>query len=367
MHIGIIGLPATGKTTVFNALSGQQAQVATYGAGAEPNRAVVKVPDERLDRLSALFNPRKETPATVEYVDVAGVTPGETRGAGLSAQFIANMRTVDALLHVVRAFDDPNVPHVQGRVDPLRDIETLDLELAFADLAIIEKRIERIDQNVRFAKAKGPEREAAEREKALLERLRAPLEAGTPLRDIELAPDEEKSLRGFQFLTAKPLLVLLNIGEGDLGRAEALEREIAAAYQHRQTGVVALCGKLEMELGQLEAADAAVFMADLGISQLARGRVIRLSYELLGLISFFTVGPDECRAWTIRRGTPAVEAAGEIHSDLQRGFIRAEVVPYDDLIRLGSLAEARRAGVLRQEGKTYIVKDGDIIHVLFNV
>lgn len=365
MQIGIIGLPATGKTTVFNALTRQQAQIATYSA--EPNRAIVKVPDARLDQLTELFQPRKSTPATVEYIDVAGITPGEAKGGGLSPQFLANMRNVDALMHVVRVFDDPNVPHVQGSTNPRRDIETMDLELAFADLAIIEKRIERLEQQTRFAKAKGAEREAAERETTLLERLKAPLEAGGSLRDVELAPDEEKSLRGFQFLTAKPLLIVLNLGESQLANADAIVAQVRSGYQHRAVAIVALCGQLEMELGQLDPSDAAVFMADLGITQLARGEVIRLSYELLGLISFFTVGQDECRAWTIRRGTIAVEAAGEIHSDLQRGFIRGEVVPHEDLLRLGSLAETRKAGVLRQEGKTYVVKDGDILHVLFNV
>lgn len=366
LRLVIIGLPSSGKTTVFNALTRAEAATGLYTAAEDqPNMAMVKVPDRRLDVLAGMFKPKKVVPADVQYVDVAGLAKGMGE-QGLSGQLLGHLAQGQALVHVARAFADENVPHPEETVDPLRDIETLNLELAFSDLGIIEKRLERIKATI--GKTRGAEREANEREAALLDRLRGPLEDGTPIRAAELGEDEAKILRGFGFLTAKPLLILLNLGEAQLG-AEG-ERLVAAARERfggPRIGVAALAGKIEMELAQLDPAEAAEFMADLGIAASGLDRAIGLSYDLLGLISFLTAGPDECRAWTIPRGSTAVDAAGTIHSDLARGFIRAEIVAYDDLVAAGSLPEARKRGVLRAEGRTYIVKDGDVVEVLFNV
>jgi ribosome-binding ATPase len=359
MKIAIIGLPNSGKTTVFNALTRGTAETAAYSSGQiEPNLATVRVPDRRLQVLSEMFSPKKITPADVQYVDVGGLGGGE-KGAGLPPALLNYIGGADALLHVARAFEDDAVPHPDGGVDVARDVEAVDLELAFSDLAIIERRLQRLAGEIGKMAAKDRELRIAERD--LLVRLQETLEGGTPIRDVELADEEERLIRGYQFLTLKPLLVLLNIGEAQLQAPPQI------AYPHRRSGVVALCGKIEAELAQLEDEDARTFMDDLGIAEPARDRVIALSYELLGLMSFLTAGPDEVRAWTIRRGTPAVEAAGAIHSDIQRGFIRAEIVPYEDLVRAGGMPEAKKQGTVRLEGKQYIVQDGDVCHFLFNI
>jgi GTP-binding protein YchF len=303
----------------------------------------------------------------VQYFDVAGLSAGIAE-KGMSGQLLGHLSQGDALVHVVRAFEDPNVPHADGDVDPFRDIETLNLELAFSDLAIIDKRLQRLVAQI--PKLKGAEREAYEREQVVMNRLKETVEADTPLREVidELDPDDVKNLRGFGLLTAKPLLILLNLGEAQLGaEGERLAAEASERFGRPGVAIDALAGRIEMEIGQLDEADAAVFMADLGIAESGLNRVIRRSFDLLGLMPFFTVGPDECRAWTIRRGVTALEAAGEIHSDIQRGFIRAEVVSYDDLIAAGGMAETKKSGTFRREGKTYIVQDGDIINFLFNV
>jgi ribosome-binding ATPase len=364
----IIGLPSSGKTTVFNALTRSEAQTGSYSANPdEPNLAIVKVPDARLDQLTDMFQPLKRVPADVQYLDVAGIAKGIAE-KGMSGTLLGHLSQADALVLVARAFDDPNVPHVEGSVDPARDIETLQLELLFSDLGAVEKRLARIANQKQ--KVVGRERDAMERERTLMERLQQALEAETPIREIlaEIDPDDVKTLRGFGFLTAKPLLILLNLGEDQLGAtASALVATCRARFEQPGVGVSALPGQIEMEIGRLETEDAAAFMSDLGIAESGLDQVIRHSFELLGLIPFFTVGPDECRAWTIRRGATAVEAAGEIHSDIQRGFIRAEVVGYDDLIAASGLTEARKLGKLRREGKEYIVQDGDVINFLFNV
>jgi ribosome-binding ATPase len=364
----IIGLPASGKSTVFNALTRSEAQTGSYSANPdEPNLATVKVPDSRLDRLTEMFQPQKRVPADVQYLDVAGIAKGIAE-KGMSGALLGHLSQADALVLVARAFEDPNVPQVEGSVDPARDIETLQLELLFSDLGAVEKRLERIANQKQ--KVVGRERDAMERERALMERLRQALEADSPIREIvaELDPDDVKTLRGFGFLTAKPLLILLNLGEDQLGEtATTLIAACREQFERPGVGVSALPGQIEMEIGRLEPDDAAAFMSDLGIAESGLDQVIRHSFELLGLMPFFTVGPDECRAWTIRRGATAVEAAGEIHSDIQRGFIRAEVVGYDDLIAAGGLTEARKVGKLRREGKEYIVQDGDVINFLFNV
>lgn len=366
MQIAIVGLARSGKTTVFNTLTRGAAETGGFG-GMTVNVGVVKVPDERLTRLTELFHPKREVPADVTYVDLPAPpnSPDGREPAEIPADQLARLRNADALLHVVRGFADPSVAHPEGSVDAWRDLERLDLELVLADLGVVEKRVEKLRTSGRHGTP--AEREANERELAVLERLLPALREGTPIRDLELAEDESKAIRGFRFLTEKPVLVLLNIGEDDIGRAAEMVAELAGRYRHRQTRIEALSARIEMEIGELGGEEAEAFRADLGLSESGLERVIRLSYELLGLISFFTAGPDETRAWTIPDGSTAVDAAGVIHTDLARGFIRAEVVAWEDLIQLGSMAEARRHGKLRSEGRHYSVRDGDCIEVLFNV
>ncbi len=363
-----MGLPSSGKTTVFNALTKAEAATGTFGAsGDEPNLATVKVPDQRLDTLCTMFNPQRKVPADVQYLDVAGMAKGIAE-KGMSGQLLNNLSQADALLHVVRAFEDENVPHGEGSVDPMRDIETINLELLFADLGRVENRLQRIASQL--PKLQGREKEATERERVVMLQLKDALESDKPVREVldQIDPDDLKILRGFGFLTSKPLLILLNVGESQLGeKTDAMVAEARERFGRPGVGIDALAGQIEMEIGQLSEEDAAVFMEDLGITESGLDRIIRLSFELLGLIPFFTVGPDECRAWTIRRGANAVEAASEIHSDIARGFIRAEIVSYDDLIQAGSMAEAKKVGRFRREGREYIFQDGDIVNFLFNV
>jgi hypothetical protein len=309
--------------------------------------------------LAQMFNPKKVTPADVQYVDVGGLSSGARQSGGLPPALLNFIGGADALLHVARAFEDEAVAHPEGSVNLARDVESVDLELAFSDLGIIERRLVKLNAEIGKMSTKDREQRTVERD--LLVKLQAELEAGNPIRDVELNDEEERVLRGYQFLTSKPLLLALNIGESQLTSPPSF------AYPHHKSDVVALCGKVEAELAQLDDEDARAFMDDLGISEAARDRVIASSYELLGLLSFLTAGPDEVRAWTIRRNTPAVEAAGAIHSDIQRGFIRAEIVAYDDLVKAGGMADAKKHGTVRMEGKTYIVKDGDVCHFLFNV
>jgi hypothetical protein len=365
MDVGIIGLAQAGKTTVFNAVTRGKAQTG-FGAAHEPNIGVVKVPDPRLDTLAAMFRPKKVTPAEIRYVDFPPAGAHFGKGEGPGGAFLNEVRRVDALMHVVRAFHNPAVPHPEGTIDPARDIATLELELAFADLAVIERRLERLEAELRAVRA--GERGAGERERALLTRLKAALEAERPLRALDLSDEEERLIAGFRFLTRKPMLILLNVGEEDIAHREAIEAEYRARFAGPRTDVAALCGKLEMELLELPHEEAAEYRRHLGLGdETGLNRAIRLSYRLLGLISFFTVGPDECRAWTVEAGATAQRAAGKIHSDMERGFIRAEVIHYEDLAAAGSEAEARRRGLMRTEGKGYIVQDGDVLHILFNV
>jgi ribosome-binding ATPase len=362
VQVTIVGLPGSGKTTVFNALTGGHAETGGFsGSRAAPNLGVVKVPDERVDRLAALFNPKKTTYADVTYVDVA-IPAGAAREGTVNPDVLALVRNADALLHVVRAFDDPAAA---APPDPWRDVDDLDLEFTVADLSVIEKRLEKLTTQGRHGSQ--AERDLAQREEELLRRLEPHLSEGRPLRSFGLTGDEEMLLRGYRFLTQKPVLVVLNIDEGRLPEAATLESGGRARYAQPSTDVAALAGKIEAELSELGDDDARLFMDDLGIAEPSRGRIIRLTYELLGLFSFFTAGEDECRAWTLRRGANAVDAAGAIHSDLARGFIRAQVIGVDELIEAGSMAEARSRGTLRQEGKSYVVADGDVIEVLFNV
>ena len=366
MQIAIVGLAGSGKTTVFNTLTRGHAETGGYG-GLQLNVGVVKVPDERLDKLAEVFRPKKIVHADVTYVDLPAPPASSEGRVGteeLPADHLARLRDSDALLHVVRAFEDPSNPHPEGSVDPARDLERLDLEFTLADLAMAERRLERLRSSGRHGTP--AEREAAEREEVVVARIHEALQAGTPIRDLGLDDDDAKAIRGFRFLTEKPVLVLLNVGEGDLPAAPALVGRIASAYDHRQAMVEALSAKIEMELGELEPDEAAVFMDELGIEESGLDRVIALSYRLLGLVSFLTAGPDEVRAWPVPDGSTAVDAAGAIHTDLARGFIRAETVSYDDLVALGSMAEARKHGKLRSEGKTYKVRDGDVLEILFS-
>lgn len=366
MQIAIVGLAGSGKTTVFNTLTRGHAETGGYG-GLTLNVGVVKVPDERLDRLAAIFYPKKIVHADVTYVDLPAPPASSEGRVGteeLPAEHLARLRDSDALLHVVRAFEDPSVPHPGGTVDPVRDLENLDLELILADLAIVDRRLERLTASGRHGTP--AEREANEREEVILRRLKTGLEAGHPIRDGDLDRDDAKAIRGFRFLTEKPVLVLLNIGEGDLAGATAAVERVSAAYRHDHALVEALSARIEMELGELDPGEARVFMDELGIAESGLGRVIALSYRLLGLISFLTAGPDEVRAWPIPDGSTAVDAAAAIHTDLAKGFIRAETVSYEDLLALGSMAEARKAGRLRSEGRTYRVRDGDVLEILFS-
>jgi GTP-binding protein YchF len=366
MQIAIVGLAGSGKTTVFNTLTRGHAETGGYG-GLQLNVGVVKVPDERLDKLAAVFKPKKIVHADVTYVDLPAPpasTEGKVGAEELPAEHLARLRDSDALIHVLRAWDSAAVPHPAGSVDPARDLEQLDLEFTLADLAMVERRLERLRGAGRHGTP--AEREANEREEAILSRLKPALEAGRPIRDEPLDVDEEKALRGFRFLTQKPVLVLLNVGEGEIAEAPALAERIRTGYDHRHALVDALSAKIEMELGELDPEEAGVFMEELGLTESSLDRVIALSYRLVGLISFLTAGPDEVRAWPIPDGSNAVDAAGAIHSDLARGFIRAETIAYEDLLTLGSMVEARKAGKVRSEGKTYRVRDGDVIEVLFS-
>lgn len=362
MQIGIVGLPNSTKTTIFNALTRSQVATAAYTTGQlETNTAVVPVPDQRVDRLRDMFRPKKTTYARIQYNDIAGLRAGLGKDGALSGSLLNAIAQNDALLHVVRAFEDVSVPHPDGSVHPARDLETLDLEFLFSDLTIIDRRLERIEREI-ARKGAGLERQEALVEASLLHRLKESLENNTPVRDVALTAEEEKRLRGYQFLTAKPVLVVINIGdEGEDDPASYVR------YDHRRSGAICLRGGLEMEIAQLDEDEAAEFMGEYGINEPGLKRMIRTCYSLLGQHSFFTVGPDEVRAWTIPSRAKASEAAGAIHSDLERGFIRAEVVSYDDLISTGSLAEARKQGKLRLEGRDYVVQNGDVMNILFNV
>lgn len=361
MQFGIIGLPMSSKTTLFSALTGMPpAAAGAQGARFTVQRAVVEVPDPRVDVLATMFNPRKVTRARVAFADIGGLQKGMGEG-GLGGELLNALALNDALLHVVRAFDDPDVPHLEGSVDPSRDIALLDTELLLSDLVIAEKRLEKLADSLRRP-IRPAEREANEAERDVLARIHAALESEIPVRDLTFTDDELRPLRGFQFLTQKPVVLVLNTGDDDDPDAAA-----RVAYPHANSAVVSIRGRLESEIAQLDPDDRAVFMAEYGVAQTSAERILATCYRLLGLQSFFTVGEDEVRAWTIPIGATALEAAGAIHTDLARGFIRAEVVSYDDLIACGGMVGARQAGKHRMEGRTYVMADGDVVHVRFNV
>lgn len=358
MRIGLFGFPGTGKTTIFRLATGAAAPA--HAVRGETTVGVARVSDARLDRLATMYRPKKVTPATVEYVDLVGVEKGEA----VDTLPLDQLRIVDALAHVVRGFRDDSVPHTEGTVDPVRDVATMETELLLADHTIAERRIEKLEAIV-----KKTNREEDRKELETLRRCLEAIEREIPLRNLSFSEEEVRRLRGYTFLSLKPLLVVVNADEADAARlaggAEAFA--LGSLRLRPNTEVVALSAKIEAEIAQLDAADAAAFQKDLGIVEPALVRMIRASYRLLGRISFFTVGDDECRAWTVRDGTPARSAAGVIHSDIERGFIRAELVPYDDLVAAGTWAACRDRGTLRLEGKEYVMRDGDVVQFRFNV
>ncbi|HBF41847.1 MAG TPA: redox-regulated ATPase YchF [Anaerolineaceae bacterium] len=356
MRLGIIGLPQTGKTTLFNALTRGTQPTGAASGKMEMHTAVVDVPDQRVDVLSNMFKPKKTIYAKVTYVDIAGLDGTASKG-GISGNLLNQLAQMDGLIHVVRVFEDENVPHVRETIDPLRDIAAMDSELVLNDLISTERKIEHLAEEKK--KGAGREKGLIERESVLFSRLHEALSAEIPLRDVEISTEEEKLLSGFGFLSRKPMLIVLNLAEG--------QSAPQVNYTHRHSQVVALQGKLEMDIAQLSEEEAALFLAEYGIEEPSLNRMIRYSYDLLGLESFFTVGPDEVRAWTVHRGALAPEAAGEIHTDLQKGFIRAEVISYTDLMASGGMNEAKAKGKYRLEGKEYIVKDGDILNIRFNI
>lgn len=365
MEIAIIGLPFSGKTTIFNAATRGAAQVAGYSSAARPNIGVAKVPDPRLATLTALYEPEKTTHAEVTYIDLPAAPDGLGQTKGISGEYLNRIQSADALVIAARAFEDPSVPDGGDGVDAFRDIETMLYELTFADLEILERRLQRIEQNTKGARS--GDRDAMLREKALIARLKDGLESGSPIRNQALSSNELRRVNEFQFLTAKPVIVVVNAGEEQADEVDEIMQRLETEVLNDGVLCSALLGKLEMELAEMEPEDEEEFRASLGAGESGLDRMVRLSYAALDQITFFTCGPKDVRAWTVTRGDDAVKAAGRIHTDMARGFIRAEVVTYDDLARCGSENEARRQGVLRQEGKTYTVEDGDVMHILFNV
>ena len=362
MDLGLIGLGQSGKTALFSALTRGHAHTAGFAA-TEPSVGVVKIPDERLDQCAALIKARKTTYAEVRFLDFPGAL--SVRGEGPAAALLAALSQCDALVHVVRAFHDESVPHPDGSVDPARDVAAAHLELTFADIGVLERRHEKLEIQLRSSRP--GEREAGERELALVQRLRAGLEREEPLRAQELSAEDRKAISGFQLLSVKPQLIVINIDEGEVTRAWEVERDFALQFGGPGVRVLALCARLERELAELSDEEAAEFRKDLGIAESGIDRVLGASNEVLGLITFLTVGEQEARAWPLAAGSSALEAAGKVHSDIARGFIRAEVIGWQDLLACGTYAEARKRGLLRTEGKQYIVQDGDVLHVLFNV
>jgi len=366
VDIGIIGLAKSGKTAIFNALTKGKADTGGYKSeGLTPHLGIAKVPEPRLEMLGDMLHPKRLIPAEVRYTDIGASVKSLVTDKGIGGELLNRLSNADTLINVVRAFTDESVPHPEGSLDVERDITTMDLELTFSDLAIIERRQERIETSLKGAKA--PERPGLLREQETLNRIKAELEKDVPIRELKLTAEETRAIANYQFLTAKPLLTVVNIGEEQLPEATSLETELNSRLSREKCPIITLCGKLEMELAQLDNSAAEEFRADFGIKESGLDRVIKLSYELLGLISFFSIASGEVKAWSIRNGTSALKAAGKIHSDMERGFIRAEVIGYHDLEKCSSLSEARKKGLLRLEGKDYIVHDGDVITFLFNV
>ncbi len=363
MKIGIVGLPNVGKSTLFNSITKAGAECANYPfCTIEPNIGVVAVPDERIDKLAEMYKPQKVTKAVVEFVDIAGLVKGASKGEGLGNKFLSHIREVDAICQVVRCFEDSNVIHVDGNVKPLRDIETINLELIFADMETIEKRLEKAKKNLKADKKYQAEID-------LLEKIKENLEKGIPARAIDYNEDEQEMLKDMFLLTAKPIIYIANISEDQIENAEnePMVKEVKEYASKEHAEVIPLCVKVEEELSGLEEQDKKEMLEALGLEESGLDKLIKKSYDLLGLMSFITAGEPEVRAWTIKKGTKAPKAAGKIHSDIERGFIKAEIVSYDDLIREGSMLSAKEKGLVRQEGKDYIMQDGDIVLFKFNV
>ncbi len=364
MRIGIIGLPTSGKTTMFNALTRGSAQAGAYGAAKSANVGVAHVPDSRLAALAKIYNPKKVTHAEVTYVDLPP-TRGKDQSDWLSAEAVNQLQKMDALLLVVRAFRDDSLPHPLGAVDWKRDVEKASFDILFADVALVDRRVGRLNESMKGLKA--ADRDAALKAIETLRSVQADLEAGKPARARVQTEADKRALRDTFLLSALPLLVAVNIGEGDLARSDSIGREAGTLLGGTKTGVAVICGKLEAELAQMRPEEEAEMRAGLGAGESGLERMLRLSYRVLGLVSFLTVGEDEVRAWPVNAGSIAPKAASKVHSDIERGFIRAEVVSYDDLVASGSLPEARKRGQLRQEGREYVVKDGDVINFLFSI
>lgn len=363
MKIGIVGLPNVGKSTMFNSITNAGAECANYPfCTIEPNVGVVAVPDERLDKLTEMYHPQKTTPAVIEFVDIAGLVKGASKGEGLGNKFLSHIREVDSIVEVVRCFDDTNIVHVDGSIDPIRDIETINLELVFADIETVDKRLDRAKKNLKADKKYQAEID-------LLEKIKETLEAGKPARVLDLNDDEKELIKDAFLLTMKPILYIANVSENDIENPDANEyvQRVKEYAKAENAEVIPLCVKLEEELSVLDKEDKKEMLKELGLSESGLDKVIKASYKLLGLMSFLTAGEPEVRAWTIKIGTKAPQAAGKIHSDIERGFIRAEVVSYDDLMSSGSMVAAREKGLVRSEGKEYVMRDGDIVLFRFNV
>ncbi|MFV3012271.1 redox-regulated ATPase YchF [Clostridium botulinum] len=365
MKLGIVGLPNVGKSTLFNAITKAGAESANYPfCTIEPNVGVVSVPDKRLDVLEEMYNSKKKVPTAIEFYDIAGLVKGASKGEGLGNKFLSHIREVEAIVHVVRCFEDSNIVHVDGSVDPIRDIETISLELIFSDIELMQRRIEK---NSKLAKSGNKEAKA---EEALMKRIVAHLEEGKPVRTLELEEDEEKLVKSYFLLTSKPVLYAANVSEDDLmsGNPEnEFVKKVKEFAKAENSEVITLCARLEEELSTLEDDEKAEMLSEYGLEESGLDKLVQSSYKLLGLISFLTAGQVEVRAWTIVKGTKAPKAAGKIHTDIEKGFIRAEVISYDKLIECGSEAHAKEKGFFRLEGKEYVMQDGDIVNFRFNV